>query len=343
MSKVEKFVYLRSLLRGKAEQLVNGLSLTGENYETALQLLDERYGDKQGLINEHTSKLIKLQKVKDVSDTVALRELYDDIECHIRNLDVLKPDCLSTLGTMLITVILEKIPEELRLLTTRKFNNAEWDVRELLNEFKNELSVREKCDIKPKQNSPEKSKPNYLSSAIGLHSGSSKISCAFCKGTHYSDKCETVTDISSRKESLRRSGKCFIGLKPGHMSRNCSIIKTCFHCKGKRHNSALCERKSSSIKGDSPNVSQSTQNYATVRNNKLLLKTAEAIVYDDSQHNYVTARVLFDEGSQRSYVSDRLCNLLKLKTIDTETLSLGIFGSTLTKPRTMKKVNLVSS
>ena len=49
MSKVEKFVYLRSLLRGKAEQLVNGLSLTGENYATALKLLDERYGDKQGL------------------------------------------------------------------------------------------------------------------------------------------------------------------------------------------------------------------------------------------------------------------------------------------------------
>ena len=125
MSKVEKFVYLRSLLRGKAEQLVNGLSLTGENYVTALKLLDERYGDKQGLINEHTSKLIKLPKVKDISDTIALRELYDNIECHIRNLDVLKPDCLSTLGTMLITLILEKIPEELRLLIARKFNNID--------------------------------------------------------------------------------------------------------------------------------------------------------------------------------------------------------------------------
>ena len=125
MSKVEKFVYLRSLLRGKAEQLVNGLSLTGENYVTALKLLDKRYGDKQGLINEHTSKLIKLPKVKDISDTIALRELYYNIECHIRNLDVLKPDCLSTLGTMLIIVILEKIPEELRLLIARKFNNID--------------------------------------------------------------------------------------------------------------------------------------------------------------------------------------------------------------------------
>ena len=340
MSKIEKFVYLRSLLQGKAEQLVNGLSLTGENYETALKLLDERYGDKQGLINEHTSKLIKLSKVKDVSDTVALRELYDNIECHVRNLDVLKPDCLSTLGTMLITVIVEKIPEELRLLITRKFSNAEWDVRELLDEFKNELSVREKCDIKPQQNLTEKSKSHSQPSAMGLHSGFSKISCAFCKGNHYSDKCETITDICSRKESLRRSGKCFVCLKTGHMSRHCSMIKTCFHCKEKGHNSALCEKKSSFITGDSSSVPQSTQNYATVRNNKLLLKTAEARVYNDSLNDYTTARVLFDEGSQRSYVSDRLCNLLKLKTIDTETLSLGIFGSTLTKPRTMQEVIL---
>ena len=248
MSKVEKFVYLRSLLRGKAEQLVNGLSLTGENYETALKLLDERYGDKQGLINEHTNKLIKLQKVKDITDTNALRELYDNIECHIRNLDVLKPDCLSTLGTMLITIILDKIPEELRLLIARKFNDDEWEIRELLNEFKKELSVREKCDIKPQQNPTEKSKIQQQPSAMGLHSGSSKISCAFCKGNHYSDKCNAVTDIFSRKESLRRSGKCFVCLKSGHMSRNCSIAKTCFHCKEKGHNSALCENRSSNSK-----------------------------------------------------------------------------------------------
>ena len=90
---------LRSLLQEKAEQLVNGLSLTGENYETALKLLEERFGDKQGLINEHTSKLLKLTKVKDISDTTKLRELYDNIECHVRNLEVLKPDCLASLGT----------------------------------------------------------------------------------------------------------------------------------------------------------------------------------------------------------------------------------------------------
>lgn len=114
---------------------------------------------------------------------------------------------------------------------------------ELLEEFKNELSVREKCDIKPQQNPTEKQKiqHQHQPSAMGLYSGSAKISCAFCKGNHYSDKCETVTDISSRKESLRRSGKCFVCLKAGHMSRSCSIAKTCFYCKEKGHNSALCE------------------------------------------------------------------------------------------------------
>ena len=152
---------------------------------------------------------------------------------------------------MLITVILEKIPEELRLLITTKFSNVERDVRKLLDEFKIELSVREKCDIKPQQNLTDISKSHSQPLATGLYPGSWKISCAFYKGNHYSDKCETITDISSRKQSLRRSGKCFVCLKTGHMSRHCSMIKTCFHCKEKEHNSALCEKKSSLITGNS--------------------------------------------------------------------------------------------
>ena len=55
---------------------------------------------------------------------------------------------------------------------------------EQLEEFKNELSVREKCDIKPQQNPTEKQKIQHQPSAMGLYSGSAKISCAFCKGNH---------------------------------------------------------------------------------------------------------------------------------------------------------------
>ena len=241
---------------------------------------------------------------------------------------------------MLITIIMEKIPEELRLLITRNFNNAEWDVTQLLEEFKKELSVREKCDIKPRTNTnaSEKQLNERVGSATALLSQKqTRISCMFCKGDHYSDKCTVVTNITTRREFLRRSGKCFNCLKPGHMARNCEKEKVCFYCKEKGHNSALCERK----EGDSQDkVKQTIQSYVSTCNNRILLQTAEANVYDDSLNNVLKVRVLFDTGSQKSYVSQRVQNILRLKTIEHETLSILTFGTTQASPRTLEKIQL---
>ena len=50
LSKVEKFNYLRSYLEGEALHTVSGLSLTNDNYEKALKLLKDRFGNPQSLV-----------------------------------------------------------------------------------------------------------------------------------------------------------------------------------------------------------------------------------------------------------------------------------------------------
>ena len=47
LATVEKFYYLRGLLRGKAKTTIEGFTLTEENYKEALGLLKERFGDKK--------------------------------------------------------------------------------------------------------------------------------------------------------------------------------------------------------------------------------------------------------------------------------------------------------
>ena len=48
-------------------------------------------------------------------------------------------------------------------------------------------------------------------SAASLFAGQkSKPLCVFCKKPHWSDKCRTISDTSSRKQFLKQGGYCFL-------------------------------------------------------------------------------------------------------------------------------------
>ncbi|XP_054724251.1 uncharacterized protein LOC129234281 [Uloborus diversus] len=53
LSPIDKFSYLKSLLGGSAYNAVAGFSLTAENYKSAVDLLKNRYGRNDLVINAH--------------------------------------------------------------------------------------------------------------------------------------------------------------------------------------------------------------------------------------------------------------------------------------------------
>ena len=60
-SDVEKLNYLSSKLSGEAKHSVSGIQLSNENYQVAVELLKERYGDKQAVFTSHYTELINLK------------------------------------------------------------------------------------------------------------------------------------------------------------------------------------------------------------------------------------------------------------------------------------------
>ena len=56
----EKFTYLKSFLIGEASRTGKGFVVTTENYEEALQVLDERYGNVEIIVNSHFEELTEL-------------------------------------------------------------------------------------------------------------------------------------------------------------------------------------------------------------------------------------------------------------------------------------------
>ena len=61
ISKVDKFSYLKSLLEGAAAAL-QGLTLSDANYDSAIDLLKERFGKSQAIITAHMKELPYRQK-----------------------------------------------------------------------------------------------------------------------------------------------------------------------------------------------------------------------------------------------------------------------------------------
>ena len=76
-------------LTDKVAQEIGELSLGAGNYISVIELLEERYGNKQAQIMLKMEQLLRLTPVKTMNNVGGLRKLFDGIETSIRNFDAL--------------------------------------------------------------------------------------------------------------------------------------------------------------------------------------------------------------------------------------------------------------
>ncbi|XP_057302726.1 uncharacterized protein LOC130636893 [Hydractinia symbiolongicarpus] len=169
------------------------------------------------------------------------------------------------------------------------------------------------------------------------HGRVNSISCSYCKGSHNSNRCTVVTDVTARKQIIRAKNRCFNCLKSGHLVRNCNSKNTCFKCKG-RHHISLCdakgggERNKNNNDGQVPHSQDDEQNQSSNVNvvgchNSTLLQTANAHLLNTDENSVVfSSCVLFKNCSQKSFITSNAKQRLKLKIIRSEILNVKVFG-----------------
>ena len=144
ISAVDKFNYLHGLLSGTAASTISGFSLSAINYKAAVSLLKERFANPQAIIASHMEQLLKITRVTDESDTKQMRSVYDSIEANIQSLKNLRIES-AQYGSLLVPVMLSKLPNDLQLLISRKFDKNLWDFDAFLEVFRGELWATERC------------------------------------------------------------------------------------------------------------------------------------------------------------------------------------------------------
>ena len=140
-----KFTYLRGLLKGTAQAAVNGLTLTDSNYDEAVTILRDRFGNKQLLISANMDRLLSIKPISDVNDVGQISGMFNDIETCVRNLRSLEVD-EQQYGQALISIIWRTLPSEMQLVMSRQLPvNEEWETDVFLEVLKREVESREIC------------------------------------------------------------------------------------------------------------------------------------------------------------------------------------------------------
>ena len=343
---IAKFNYLTSCLKGDASTVIEGLPITTENYETAKQMLKKRFGRKELIVFAHVQELLALSVPEQLS------KFRDNLNVHVRSLAT-QGIAADNFGVILTPIVVSKLPEDVRLEWSRGSEGKEADLDYLLEFLDEEINRRERCKSfgslrpQPQSQSREKTKHNRQSTAVSLHTSDNRSptrsksvkKCVFCNASdHSSTKCAKYldVDVTVRYEMLKDAHVCFRCLSVKHLATKCN--HKCSNCNG-FHHVTICRRlESGSINEnvhkpgskDSNSSVQSSQATGSESNGPTLLttnyKTVSLMPLASVEVGGQKAILLFDSGSDRSYISQDFVKRVKPRFVEHTDVSYATFG-----------------
>lgn len=341
---IQKFHYLRAALEGGAAQVIRSLEFSAANYSVAWNTLLSRYNNDSLLVSNHIKSIFNIP-VLQTESAFDLRKMLDVLSKHLQSLQSLGQP-VQYWDTLIIHILSGKLDKTTsREWEEGKVKNFKSGSSQLptLEDFK--IFLKNKADLLENlsiSKCDRVSDTNLKKNKLAVHSSfqnnnKSSVSCVFCREkNHHIQNCPKFVklSVSDRIENTKRLKLCINCLRGNHLQKYC-YAGHCKKCPAK-HNTLLhlesnrVEQRSTLVpESNNPNLnnldnanSSNSANYSNsvsyqIPNNytvstNVLLSTAVVLV-KDSSGSYHPCRVLLDSGSQSHFVSEQLCNRLRIK------------------------------
>ncbi|XP_030759214.1 uncharacterized protein LOC115884703, partial [Sitophilus oryzae] len=350
---INKFHYLRLSLKGQAADLLKSLECSSSNYEVAWQLLVDRYENKQLLVKNHIKALFQLDSISKESFS-GLRNLLDSMTRHLRALEVLGQP-VSSWDALLIHLVSSKLDNN-----SRREWEADSSKLESITIADFTKFLQEKCKILESIQSTQT--PTTSRNIRGMSVSKHTPKCCFCQKEHTIYNCNSfiALNVHSRLSEVKRLKLCINCLRNNHVVKDCRSIP-CRKCQ-QRHNTLLHidytqnsktkpiqnspdqssnESSSSNHEINQDNISSNTINLSVssfdYKSANVLLSTAVVNIFDSNGRSH-TCRILLDNGSEASFISESLFEKLKLPST---AVNLSITGIAQNQAKVLKQTKLL--
>lgn len=261
---VEKLYYLMTVVTGDAKEQIKNLSITGENYTIARQILEEQYNHPRKIAHTYMKKLLNIDQLTS--------ENSKDIKNFISN----TKDCLSSLQCLgiptdkwdylLLFNLQSKIPPatsvkwEEHLGASREIPNCKDFLKFLEERFRTlemvEIPIKEKDSKRSQKALHIKSNPNGNPSSSGIsHSKNPSHSRTNSKPTHKSKNFQNNPAFTGKRPFVKTTSVSCGICKQNHPTSQCNNFrnntalvrrqlakqhKLCFNCLGSSHTIDVC-------------------------------------------------------------------------------------------------------
>jgi len=352
LSTIQKFNYLKSVVKDEAASLIDSLIINEENYQRALDILTKRYDNITIVANFHLNTIYNWQVINKSN----LREFMIKLEQSLDSLRSIKVP-VEFWDLILVFIITQKLDNALRSAWELHTNCNELPSINGLMEFLNQrASAFERIN---------EGQSNKKVTHLTTNSQVATISCINCKDNHFLFKCPKFLDMQVHErnkfcKSKKLCFNCLRLLKPNH---NCSQMN-CKSC-NRRHHTLLHDNNfinsngqkntqlelnnvtgppqvnnnqvysmQTSWRPDHSSANNSAQNNTyqpttmSVNNNKsqVLLSTAVVKIQNVSGQ-WCFARLLLDSASEVHLISKKLASRLNLKNTVNPTTIQGLSNS----------------
>ena len=335
-----------------------------------MDLLVSRFGRPELIRYTHIQALLHLQPPPKCQGSRYVKQLWgfrDEILNHVRSLETLGVEGEKS-EAILTPIIVSRLPDQIRMEWARDGAGHEGDLAYLLEFLEQEIGRLERSDMfkdKEADDKHETRKPfnqgkrkdSKVSSAGALSTATTVSSnCVFCSKGHSSSSCSEMLklNIEDRKEKIKNTEVCYRFLLKGHHAKGCSLL--CLHCNGFHHliicykynnpsqssnshkasstsNSGKKVKKGSSTTDDKDNVLMSNLSSFRVTDPKGTVLGTASIDIRCPDGSTRIARVLFNNGADRSYISSKCVKSVKPNFITKADVPYSSFGGHQSGPK----------
>uniref|UniRef100_A0A5S6QFZ2 CCHC-type domain-containing protein n=1 Tax=Trichuris muris TaxID=70415 RepID=A0A5S6QFZ2_TRIMR len=309
---------------------------------SVIQTLKERFGREEIIVEGHVLALLQMSRAD--PDQAGIRRLYYNLNRHLRALSSMGKGItngltvddifLASFKRLLPCASRKRWEQRTRTCADEKANTSmflsflheEMDVQEAAAEAQTATTKQFKGHSwSVKSGASKKGERNASAAALHATVESRRRACRYCKKDHDLLECSRFLNSSPKErwKTVNGHGACYCCLKIGHLARDCKRRSMCKEAACDKFHHELLHIPPKAVTALSPTrPSQSTNDlheavvqvgFSSMRSKeRVFLQTAQGILKggDDGRS---TVMVLFDVGSQRSFIRKDIAESLRLE------------------------------